>query len=158
MRTQLLFFAPWRPCRLCVAAVRSLNCTIARVGLQRCSVDRFGAAVIVSVASVNERGDGRDIRASVALTGVTVLRIETVKQGDGSSVNAVRVVGKDSVTAWLAPAEFLSAKSISLAAGDVVDVTGSTLMAAGTQALIATEIRKGATKVVLRDKASGAPA
>jgi hypothetical protein len=45
-----------------------------------------------------------------------------------------------------------------LAAGDVIDVTGSTLMAAGTQALIATEIKKGATKVTLRDKTSGAPA
>jgi hypothetical protein len=109
-------------------------------------------------AGGRSRAGAYDPAKSVALTGVTVLRIDTVKQGAGSSVNALLAVGKDSVTAWLAPAEFLSSKAITLAAGDVIDVTGSTLMAAGKQSLIATEIKKGETKVMLRDKTTGAPA
>lgn len=109
-------------------------------------------------AAARSRTGAYDPAKSVALTGVSVVRIDSVKQGARMNVNALLAVGKDSVTAWLAPAEFLSSKSMTLAAGDVIDITGSTLLAAGKPSLIATEIKKGETTVTLRDKATGAPA
>lgn len=109
-------------------------------------------------AAGRSRAGAYDASKRVALTGVTVVRVDTVKQGAGNSVNAVLAAGKDSVTAWIAPAEFLASKSLTLAAGDVIDISGSTLMAAGKPSLIATDIKKGETTVMLRDKATGAPA
>ena len=139
--------------------------------MTRTSLTLSAAALLVAVAlpvsqasaqqdsaAGRSRAGAYDASKSVALTGVTVVRVDTVKQGAGMTLNAVISAGRDSVTAWLAPVDFLTSKSITLAAGDVIDLTGSTLMAAGKPSLIATEIKKGETKVTLRDKATGAPA
>jgi hypothetical protein len=101
---------------------------------------------------------GYDAAQSVTMTGMTVVRIDTVRQGGGSSLSALLASGNDSVTALLAPAEFMSAKLVTLAAGDVIDISGSKVIVGGKPAIITTEIKKGEAKVVLRDKATGAPA
>ncbi|MCC7052126.1 MAG: hypothetical protein IT355_02590 [Gemmatimonadaceae bacterium] len=111
-------------------------------------------------AAARSRAGMYDATQHVAFTGVTVVRVDTVKaaSGTGSSLSAVFAAGNDSLTAWLAPAEFLTANSVTLAAGDVIDISGSKVMMEGKPALIASEIKKGEAKVVLRDKATGAPA
>jgi hypothetical protein len=125
------------------------------------------ALIAVPVSAVQAQADsaaGRsrsgayDASQSVTMTGVTIVRIDTVSSGGGQSLQAVLASGNDSVTALLAPAEFLSSKLMTLAAGDVVDVTGAKVTAGGRPGLIASEIRKGAATVMLRDKATGAPA
>ncbi len=109
-------------------------------------------------AAAKNRAGAYDASQSVSLTGVTVIRVDTVQAAAGSSLSAVLASGNDSVTAWLAPVAFLTANSITLAAGDVIDVIGSKVMMGGKPSLITTEIKKGEAKVVLRDKATGAPA
>lgn len=99
-----------------------------------------------------------DAAQSISMTGVTIVSIDSVKTDSGVSVNAVIAAGTDSMTAWIAPADFLSSKSVSLAAGDVIDITGSKVTVDGKSSLIASEIKKGEQKLMLRDKATGAPA
>ena len=84
--------------------------------------------------------------------------IDTLRQGEYASVSALLVSGTDSVTAMIGPVTFLAANALTLAAGDVIDISGSKMLMAGKPMLMATEIRKGETRVVLRDKATGAPA
>lgn len=109
-------------------------------------------------AAAKNRAGAYDATQSVSFTGVTVIRIDTVQAGAGSTVSAVFAAGNDSLTAWIAPATFLLANSMTLAAGDVIDISGSKVTMAGKPSLIASEIKKGETKLVLRDKASGVPA
>ena len=99
-----------------------------------------------------------DATAAVSLTGVKIIRVDTTKTGDNASVSAVVESGSDSLTAMLGPVAFLTANSLMLAAGDMIDISGSKVTMAGRPSLIATEVKKGETKVVLRDKATGAPA
>ena len=109
-------------------------------------------------AAAKNRAGAYDATQSVSLTGVTVIRVDTVQAATGASLSAVLASGNDSVTAWLAPVSFLTANAITLAAGDVIDISGAKVSMAGKPSLIATEIKKGEAKVVLRDKATGAPA
>lgn len=99
-----------------------------------------------------------DPASAVSLTGVSIIRVDTLKRGDDSSLSALLSSGTDSISAMIGPVTFLMSNSLTLAAGDVIDISGSRLMMAGKPMLMATEIRKGETKVVLRDKATGAPA
>lgn len=94
----------------------------------------------------------------LSMTGVTVIRVDSVKSDSGITLNAVIASGNDSVTAEIGPVAFLTSKSMMLTAGDVIDIAGSTMTMAGKSSLIATEIKKGETTIVLRDKATGAPA
>lgn len=139
--------------------------------MTRTAMARSAAALLLAIAlplahaqaqtdsaSARNRAGAYDASQSVALTGVTVIRVDTLKQGDIMSLSAVLAAGNDSVTATLAPVEFLIAKAITLTAGDVIDITGAKTMADGKASLIASEIRKGSTRVTLRDKATGAPA
>jgi hypothetical protein len=104
-------------------------------------------------ASARSRG-APDAAASITLTGVTVVRVDTTSGG----LHAVVASGTDSMNVMLAPADFLTSKSLTIAAGDVLDIAGSRVVVGGKPALIATEIKKGETKVMLRDKATGTPA
>ncbi|MBC7841757.1 MAG: hypothetical protein H7099_05575 [Gemmatimonadaceae bacterium] len=119
-------------------------------------------ALPISSASAQDSAAAKirtfDAASAVSLTGVSIIRVDTLKQGENSSVSALFVSGSDSITAMIAPVTFLSSNSLTLAAGDVIDISGSKLMMAGKSMLVATEIKKGETKVVLRDKATGAPA
>lgn len=108
-------------------------------------------------AAAKNRAGAYDASQSVSLTGVTVIRVDTVQAAAGASLSAVLASGNDSVTAWLAPVSFLTANSITLSAGDVIDISGAKVSMAGKPSLIATTIKKGETQVVLRDKATGAP-
>ncbi len=109
-------------------------------------------------ASARTRPAAPEAGAPVALTGVTVVRVDTVKQGASSMLSAVLASGSDSISVMLAPAEYLASKSFTIAAGDVIDVSGARVMVGGRPALVATEVKKGATTVMLRDKSTGAPA
>jgi hypothetical protein len=111
-----------------------------------------------SASGRTRSGGAYDAAQSVTMTGVTIIRVDTVRTGGGASLSAVIAAGSDSVTALLAPAEFMSAKLLTLAAGDVIDITGGKVTMGGKPGLIATEIKKGAATVTLRDKATGAPA
>ena len=99
-----------------------------------------------------------DAASAVSLTGVKIIRVDTLKTGDNPSVSAFVESGTDSLTAMLGPVTFLTANSLTLAAGDMIDISGSKVTMAGKPSLIATEVKKGETKVVLRDKATGQPA
>jgi hypothetical protein len=99
-----------------------------------------------------------DAASAVSLTGVSIVRVDTLRQGENASVSALLVSGSDSITAMIAPVTFLSSNSLTLAAGDVIDISGAKMSMAGKPMLVATEIKKGETKLVLRDKATGAPA
>ncbi len=109
-------------------------------------------------AAAKSKAGMYDASQSVSLTGVTIVRVDTVRASAGNTLNAVLASGTDSVTAWLAPVDFLTSNSITLVAGDVIDIIGAKVMVAGKPSLIASEIKKGESKVVLRDKATGAPA
>ena len=99
-----------------------------------------------------------DAASAVSLTGVSIIRVDTLKRGDDSSISALLSSGTDSISAMIGPVTFLMSNSLTLAAGDVIDISGSRLTMGGKPALIATEIKKGETRIVLRDKATGAPA
>ena len=110
-----------------------------------------------SAAAKNAR-TSFDPASAVSLTGATVVRVDTLKRGDNSSVTALLTSGTDSISAMIGPVTFLMSNSLTLAAGDVIDISGSKLMLGGRPSLIATEIKKGETKVMLRDKTTGVPA
>jgi hypothetical protein len=57
----------------------------------------------------------------------------------------------------LGPSSFLAARSLELASGDAIEVTGSRIALGGTPTLIAQAVKKGDATVTLRD-ASGIPA
>jgi hypothetical protein len=116
------------------------------------------AAAQTDSAAAKGKAGMYDASQSISLTGVTVVRIDTVRASAGNTLNAVLASGTDSVTAWLAPVDFLTSNSMTLAAGDVIDIIGAKVMVAGKPSLIASEIKKGESKVTLRDKATGAPA
>ena len=99
-----------------------------------------------------------DASSTVTLTGVKVIRVDTLKTGDSPSLSALVESGTDSLNAMIGPVTFLASNSLTLAAGDMIDISGSKVSMAGRPSLIATEIKKGDTKVVLRNKATGAPA
>ena len=99
-----------------------------------------------------------DASSAVSLTGVKIIRVDTLKMGDNASITALVESGADSLNAMIGPITFLAANSLMLAAGDMIDISGSKVTMAGRPSLIATEIKKGETKLVLRDKATGAPA
>ena len=101
---------------------------------------------------------GYDAAKSVAMTGLTVARVDTTTQGDRPSVSALLTSGTDSVHATIAPVDFLVQKAMTLNAGDVVDITGSKSMMGSSAMLIASELKKGAVTLTLRDKATGQPA
>jgi hypothetical protein len=99
-----------------------------------------------------------DATSAVTLTGVKIIRVDTLSGTNNPSLSLVVESGADSLNAMIGPVTFLASNSLTLAAGDVVDISGSKVTMAGKPSLIATEIKKGETKVVLRDKATGAPA
>lgn len=88
----------------------------------------------------------------------------------GQSLTAIIRSGTDSMQIVLAPAEYLAAKQLTLAIGDVINVKG-VRMDAGTSGqgagatpasvamttILATEIVKGSTTVQLRDTSTGEP-
>lgn len=96
--------------------------------------------------------------AQVSFNGVTVVRIDTIPQSEGAHLSAVLSTGGDSVTAMIAPVDFLTEKQMTLSAGDVIDISGTREAKEGKQSLVASEIRKGDAKLELRDKTSGEPA
>lgn len=116
------------------------------------------AAAQTDSAAAKARAGMYDASQSVSLTGVTIVRVDTVSSSTGTTLNAVLASGTDSVTAWLAPVDFLTSNAITLVAGDIIDIIGAKVMVGGKPSLIASEIKKGEAKVVLRDKATGAPA
>jgi hypothetical protein len=99
-----------------------------------------------------------DPNAVVTLTGATVIRVDTLKRADNPTITAMLSSGTDSISATIAPVTFLVKNSLTLAAGDVIDISGATLMIAGKPSLITTEIKKGEARLVLRDKSTGIPA
>ena len=134
---------------------RSLKALSAAALLAACALPLTSASAQDSAAAKIRTFDAT---SAVSLTGVSIIRVDTLKQGENTSVSALFVSGADSITAMIAPVTFLSSNSLTLAAGDVIDISGSKLMMGGKPMLVATEIKKGDTKVVLRDKATGAPA
>jgi hypothetical protein len=72
-----------------------------------------------------------------------------------NGLHLVLKTGKDSITVYLGPEDCLEGKMV-LAAGDTIEVTGSIIDDNGGKALVAREIRKGSTVVVLR-KNDGTP-
>lgn len=129
-----------------------------------------GAAMLIACAlpitavSAQDSAAARNARtsfdpsAAVSLTGATIIRVDTLRRGESNSVSALLSSGTDSISAMIGPVAFLMSKSLTLAAGDVIDIAGSKLMMGGQSMLVATEIKKGETTVVLRDKATGVPA
>ena len=109
-------------------------------------------------AAGKSRAGQYDAMQLVALTGVTVIRVDTVSQGGTPTLSAVVAAGNDSLSASLAPVSFLTKNAITLVAGDVIDVAGSRVTVAGTPSLIASQLKKGAVTLVLRDKSTGQPA
>ena len=99
-----------------------------------------------------------DAASAVTLTGVKVIRVDTLSAGNNPSLSLQLESGSDSISAMIGPVTFLASNSLMFAAGDMVDISGSKVTMAGKPSLIATEIKKGDKKVVLRDKATGAPA
>jgi hypothetical protein len=136
---------------------RTLKALSGAAMLVACALPLSTAAAQTDSAAAKNRS-GFDAASAVSMTGVTIIRVDTLKQGDSASLSAVLASGNDSVTAMIAPVSFLTSNSLTLAAGDVIDISGSRLMLGGKASLIATEIKKGEAKVVLRDKATGAPA
>jgi hypothetical protein len=153
----------WETLAFGITFSRSTYMTRTTFGLAGAAL--IAAIVLPTTASAQDSASARtkpaaptEASAPVALTGVTIVRIDTVKSGGAASLNAVLASGSDSINVMLAPVEFLTSKSITLAAGDVIDVSGARVMVGGRPALVATEIKKGSTSVMLRDKATGAPA
>ena len=128
-----------------------------------------GAAILVACAlpitavqaqdsaAAKNRSAAFQAGQTVSLTGVTIIRVDTVNTGAAASVSALVASGSDSISAMIAPVTYLASNSLTLAAGDVIDIAGSKMTMAGKPSIIATEVKKGDTKVVLRDKTTGAP-
>ncbi len=134
---------------------RTIKALSAAAMLVACALPLTTAAAQDSAAA---KSRSYDAAAAVSLTGVSIVRVDTLRQGENTSVSALLLSGTDSITAMIAPVTFLSSNSLTLAAGDVIDISGSKMTMGGRPMLVATEIKKGETKLVLRDKATGAPA
>lgn len=78
-------------------------------------------------------------------------------RGGMGTVHAVVQSGTDSINVALAPSEFLASRQLTIKAGDVIDVSGMQMAMGGQKMLVATEVSKGGTKVMLRDKSTGQP-
>lgn len=134
---------------------RTIKALSAAAMLVACALPLTTASAQDSAAA---KSRSYDAAAAVSLTGVSIVRVDTLRQGENASVSALLLSGTDSITAMIAPVTFLSSNSLTLAAGDVIDISGSKMTMGGRPMLVATEIKKGETKLVLRDKATGAPA
>ncbi|HZF08326.1 MAG TPA: hypothetical protein VFE33_06005 [Thermoanaerobaculia bacterium] len=60
--------------------------------------------------------------------------------------------GKQVIEVFTGPTVFLEAQKFPLAKGDAVEVTGSRVTVNGTSALLARQVRKGDTVLILRDE------
>lgn len=136
---------------------RSITALSSAAMLIACALPISAVSAQDSAAAKNAR-TSFDPAAAASFAGATIIRVDTLKRGENTSITALLTSGTDSMTAMIAPVAFLVSNSLTLAAGDVIDITGSKLMMAGQSMLIATEIKKGETKVTLRDKATGVPA
>lgn len=136
-----------------------------RITLARMTTALLFAVAAPIVVSAQQDSAGARSRASVfdaasvaSFSGLTVVRVDGASRGPGSEISVILAIGADSITAMLAPADFLASRLITLGLGDVVEIAGSKVMMGGRPVLIATEITKGNAAAVLRDKATGAPA
>lgn len=124
----------------------------------------FACALPIATVSAQDSSAARNARASfdpaatASFTGATVIRVDTLKRGDSNTLTALLSSGTDSITAMIGPVGFLTSNALTLTAGDVIDISGARLVIDGRPSLIVTEIKKGETKIVLRDKATGVPA
>ena len=89
----------------------------------------------------------------------TIVRVDTTAAGGGSQggVHLLLKAGAETLSVHLGPAWYLAEQPLKLAAGDIIDVRGSRITAGGSPVLIAAEIRRGKTALVLRDR-NGRPA
>jgi hypothetical protein len=60
--------------------------------------------------------------------------------------------GKEMIEVFTGPTVFLEKQTFPLAKGDAIEVTGSRVTINGTAALLARQIRKGDTILILRDE------
>jgi hypothetical protein len=99
---------------------------------------------------------GYDVTTVETLRG-TVVGVEQIDRGPGmsSGVHALIKTDAETIPVHLGPQWFVEQQE-ALAAGDVVEVTGSRVTVDGKPALIAAEVRKGEASLKLRD-ADGFP-
>jgi hypothetical protein len=106
------------------------------------------------------RGQPRyDASTEVTLNG-TVQNVKTVEDTVGkprkTGTHLVVKTDSETIEVHLGPTAFITDQKLSLQNGDVVSIVGSRVKVAGSDAVIARQIRKGEQTVTLRD-AQGIP-
>ena len=108
------------------------------------------------------RGQGPryDTSTEVTVRG-TVQEVKQVTGGLGmrnaTGTHVILETDQERIEIHLGPSSFIADRKLVLESGDVVEVIGSRVTIAGTDAILAREIRKGEQTVTLRD-AQGFPA
>jgi hypothetical protein len=94
-------------------------------------------------------GHAYDVTTVETLRG-TVVGMDRIDRGMSSGVHALIKTDTETIPVHLGPHWFVEQQE-ALAAGDVVEVTGSRVTVDGKPALIAAEVRKGEASLKLRD-------
>ena len=116
------------------------------------------AALPLAVAqSTSKSGPKYDLANELKLKG-TVEDIKLIGAGDAQDTHLMLRADKGLVEICLCPAKFLTEMDMKFAKGDKLEVTGSKAKenADGTEVILAREIVRGETTLVLRDKQGGA--
>lgn len=95
--------------------------------------------------------------ATITTVSGTVAAIERVSNGPSVGIHLRLQTGDETVPVHLGPAFYVDAQELKIAEGDRVEVVGSRVQLGDAPALIAQEVRKGESRLRLRDEA-GFPA
>ncbi len=143
---------------------------IALTGVTIARIDSTGPGASHGADKSSSAATGAMGSAAAGTMGATASATSPTHHEKGQSLTAIIRSGTDSMQIVLAPAEYLAAKQLTLAIGDVINVkgvrmdagasgqgAGVTTASVAVTTILATEIVKGSTTVQLRDKSTGEP-
>ena len=122
----------------------------------RCLVSLAACALVLVTAreaSAQGRGGARYDRAAVQTVTGIISVVDTLPspRGFGGGLHVQLKAADKTYDVHLGPQSFLATKSLTLAVGDHVQVTGSLVQAGGSPALLASTVTRGTLTVALRD-------
>lgn len=124
--------------------------------LRRHLIFLAGCATVLATArdaNAQGRGGARYDRATVQTIRGTISAVDTVPSPRvfGGGLHVRLNAADKTYDVHLGPQSFLAAKSLTVAVGDRVDVTGSLVQYGGAEALLAASVTKGTLSIALRD-------